>query len=171
MKQQRGSRRRSMSRLSRLTQSFSRPNLNNTNEVKNTVVQKNLELDFEINEAVLNIEQLKMNDFTKKMKRVPFITVSGSSLLQSLLTFAAILVVTQNYSHWHYSNVSWLESRASTATIPARQLCWPDHWLLCRVLGRLTVRQTRFKSQALTALQRCWSQSCCSLGQLAYQFQ
>jgi hypothetical protein len=75
MKQQRGSRRRSISRLSRLTQSFSKPNLNNTNEGKNAVVQKNLELDFEINEAVLNIEQLKANEFNK-MKRVPFITVS-----------------------------------------------------------------------------------------------
>jgi hypothetical protein len=74
MKQQRGSRRRSISRLSRLTQSFSKPNLNNTNEGKNAVVQKNLELDFEINEAVLNIEQLKANEFNK-MKRVPFITV------------------------------------------------------------------------------------------------
>lgn len=65
-----------MSRLSRLTQSFSNPNMkNNTNEAKNTVVQKNLELDFEINEAVLNIEQLKVNEFNKT-KRVPFITVS-----------------------------------------------------------------------------------------------
>ena len=74
MKHNRGSR-SSLSRLSRLTQTISKPNLYNTNEAKNTVVQKNLELDFEINEAVLNIEQLKMDEF-KKMRRIPFITVS-----------------------------------------------------------------------------------------------
>jgi hypothetical protein len=71
-----------MSRLNRLTQRFSRPILDdknkkdtNTNTEKSTVMQKNLEMDFEINEVVLNIDQLKMNEFNK-MKRVPFITVS-----------------------------------------------------------------------------------------------